>query len=291
MSSCERPGKAALLAALIVLAACQPVPRPLADIAPPGPDLLNLPGRGGLSVLEVEGLSGARAAAFPAALAEALQQREVPAVAGKGIRDSLFLLGRVTTRDIGGDGVEVDWDWELVDGRGRTVDRRKERDVMTRRDWEWAGAKALAQRAVAGAAALYDAQMPSPPPEARKPAVFLAGVRGAPGDGGRTLPRALATALQGQELLTTRERDAATAAVEGTVALARSGPGLEKVEIRWRVTRPDGEEVGIVTQANEIPAGSLEGAWGEVAGYVALAAAEGIADLVRRIPPDPPRRR
>ena len=291
MSSCERRGTAALLAGLIALAACQPVPRPLADIAAPGPDLINLPGRGGLSVLEVEGLTGARATAFPAALAEALQQHEVPAVAGKGIRDSLFLLGRVTTRDIGGDGVEVDWEWELIDGRGRTIDHRKERDVMTRRDWEWAGAKVLAQRAAPGAAALYDAQMPSPSPQERKPTVFLAGVRGAPGDGGRTLPQALTTALQGRDVLTTRERDAATAAVEGSIALARSGPGREKVEIRWRVTRPDGEEVGIVTQANEIPAGSLKGAWGEVAGYVALAAAEGIADLVRRIPPNPPRGR
>lgn len=291
MSSCERPATAALLAALIALAACQPVPRPLADIAVPGPELLNLPGRGGLSILEVEGLTGARAETFPAALAEALQQREVPAVAGKGIRDSLFLLGRVTTRDIGGGGVEVDWEWELVDGRGRTVDRRQERDVMTRRDWEWADAKALARRAAAGAAALYDAQMPSPPPEVRKPTVFLAGIRGAPGDGGRTLPRALATALQGQEMLATREQDGATAVVEGSMSVTRSGPGQEKVEIRWRVTRPGGEEVGVVTQENEIPAGSLQGAWGEVAGYVALAAAEGIADLVRRIPADPPRRR
>lgn len=287
MSSSERAVAAALL---LALAACQPLPRPLADLAVPGPELLNVPGRGGLAVLEVEGLSGTRAGAFPAALAEVLQQREVPAVAGGGMRESLFLLGRVRTRDIGGDGLEVDWDWELVDDRGATVDRRAERDIMTRRDWEWAGAKALATRAAAGVVALYNQQMPSPPAEDRKPLIFLAGIKGAPGDGGRTLPRALATVIQGREMLATDQRGEATAIVEATMAMTPAGPGKEKAEIRWRVTRPDGEEVGVVTQANEIPAGSLKGAWGEVAGYVALAAADGIVDLVRRIPQTPSRR-
>ncbi|WP_374447861.1 hypothetical protein [Stella sp.] len=283
--------RAAAILLAVGLAACQPLPRPLADIAVPGPDLLAVPAQGGLTVLEVAGLSGARGAAFPAALAEVLQQREVPAVAGAGMRNSLFLVGQVETRDIGGDGLEVDWTWELVDDRGATVDRRQERDVLPRRDWEWAGAKALAARAAPAVLALYNAQMPSAPAEARKPLVFLAGVRGAPGDGGRTLPRALATAVQSRDLATTDRRDDATAVVEATVVVSPSGPGREKAEIRWRVTRPNGEEVGVVRQANEIPAGTLKGAWGEVAGYVALAAADGIAELVHRIPAEAAARR
>lgn len=290
--SSDRARSLPFLALAVALAACQPLPRPLADLAVPGPELLNLPGRGGLAILEIEGLSGARAGQFPAALAEALQQREIPAVAGGGMRDSLFLLGRVETRDIGGGGIEVDWDWELVDDRGKTIDRRQERDVMTRRDWDWAGAKALATRATPGVVALYNAQMPSAPPEERKPALFVAGIKGAPGDGGRTLPRALVVAMQSQEVATTDRRDEATALVEATMTVQPAAGGREKVEIRWRVARANGEEVGVVTQANEIPAGSLKGAWGETAGHVALAAAEGIADLVRRIPPEAaPRRR
>ena len=282
MSSSERSAAFALL--VLVATACQPLPRPLADLAVPGPELVAVPGSGGIAILEVEGLDGPRGEAFAAALAEALQDREVPATAGSRMRRSLYLLGRVETRDIGGDGLEIDWDWELVDDRGGTVDRRQDRDVMTRQDWQRAGAKALASRAAPAIVALYNAQMPSAAPAETRPTVFLAGLKGAPGDGGRTLPRALATAIEGRKVASTTDRAAASAIIDGTMSVTPAGPGKEKAEIRWRVSRPNGEEVGIVTQANEIPAGSLKGAWGEIAGYVALGAADGIADLVERIP-------
>ncbi|BBK34140.1 hypothetical protein EDC65_3975 [Stella humosa] len=286
MSLSERAGL--LLVAAGLMAGCQPLPRPLADLAVPGPELLNLPGRGGLAVLEVEGLTGQRASGFAQALAEALQSREVPAIAGAGMRESVFLIGRVSTRDIGGDGLEIDWEWELVDDKGTTIDRREERDVMMRRDWEWAGAKALAARAAPAVAALYEGQMPQPQPPEAKPLIFLAGITGAPGDGGRTLPRALATVIEGRQMTPTTDRAAATAIVTGSMSVKPAARGKEQVEISWRVTRANGEEVGVVSQANEIPAGSLKGPWGEVAGFVALAAADGIVDLVRRIPATKP---
>ena len=278
--------KTALLAAALLAAACQPLPRPLADVAPPDAELLTLPGRGGLAILEVEGLSGPRGGAFAKELADALQAQEVPAIAGKGMQESLFLLGRVRTRDIGTDQVEASWEWELVDGAGATIDRLEERDVMGRREWQWAGAKALARRAAPTVAALYNARMPAPPAEAKRRQVFLAGITGAPGDGGRTLPRALAAVIEARDLAAAGDRAGAIAIVEGTMSVKPSGPGKEKAEIRWRVTRPNGEEVGVVTQANDIPAGSLKGAWGEIAGHVALGAADGIVDLVQRIPKD-----
>ncbi len=283
MSSFERTGLAAVLAGLL-LAACQPLPRPLLDVAPPSAELLALPGRGGLAVLEVEGLSGPRGRDFAAALAEALQAQEVPAIAGKGMRESMFLLGRVHARGIAGDQMEVNWEWELVDSAGATIDRRRDREVMGRREWEWAGAKALARRAAPGVATLYNARMPAGPVEEKRPQVFLAGVTGAPGDGGRTLPRALVAVMQARELEATTDRATATAIVQGVMSVTPNGAGKEKAEIKWRVSRPNGEEVGVVTQSNDVPAGSLKGAWGEIAGYVALGAGDGIADLVRRIP-------
>lgn len=271
----------------LVAAGCQPLPRPMADVAPPSEELLTLPGRGGLVVLDVEGLGGARAKGFAQALAEALQAKDVPAIAGTGMRESMFLLGRVASRPSGRDQVEVTWDWELVNDAGITVDRRRERDVMSRREWEWAGAKFLAGRAAPGAIALYNAQMPAPAPEEKRPEVFLAGITGAPGDGGRTLPRALATVIEAREFAMTKDRAHALAVVQGTMSVKPNGAGKEKVEIKWHVARPNGEEVGVVTQANDIPAGSLKGAWGQTAGDVALAAADGIVELLKRIPRTP----
>jgi hypothetical protein len=56
----------------------------------------------------------------------------------------------------------------------------------------------------------------------------------------------------------------------------------ERVEILWIVSR-DGEELGRVSQANRVPAGSLDGPWGPVAPLVAGAALDGLLPIFDRI--------
>lgn len=270
----------------MLLAACQPVPRPLQDVAPPGPELLNLPGRGGLVVLEPAGLPEGRARAFAEALAAALRDREVQAVAGTSLTESLFLLGRVDAVPQGAGEVELVFDWDLVDPQKGSVGRRLDHETVLRRDWERGSASWLAQHAAPGVAMLYNGQMPSSATGAVRVPVFLGTVTGAPGDGARTLPRALASVIESREMVVVPDRAAAVAVIEGTMTVKPVQPGIEAVEMRWRVTRPNGEEVGVVTQANEIPAGTLKGAWGEIAAAIATAAGEGIGDLVARIPRD-----
>ena len=46
--------------------------------------------------------------------------------------------------------------------------------------------------------------------------------------------------------------------------------------------RKDGGEIGTVGQENDIPAGLLDGAWGDVAYMVAASAQDGIMQLVSR---------
>ena len=46
--------------------------------------------------------------------------------------------------------------------------------------------------------------------------------------------------------------------------------------------RKDGGEIGTVGQENEIPAGLLDGPWGDVAYMVAVSAQDGIMELVAR---------
>jgi hypothetical protein len=57
----------------------------------------------------------------------------------------------------------------------------------------------------------------------------------------------------------------------------------QKVALRWTVVAPDGKVLGAVEQANDIPAGSLDSGWGKAADYAALAAADGIFDLVDKL--------
>ena len=46
--------------------------------------------------------------------------------------------------------------------------------------------------------------------------------------------------------------------------------------------RADGSEIGTVAQENDVPAGLLDGPWGDVAYTVALAAQDGIMQLIAR---------
>jgi hypothetical protein len=56
----------------------------------------------------------------------------------------------------------------------------------------------------------------------------------------------------------------------------------QQVALAWTVKTPDGRTLGTVKQANTVPAGSLEGGFGENALFAAQAAASGIYDLVKK---------
>ena len=74
-----------------------------------------------------------------------------------------------------------------------------------------------------------------------------------------------------------------TLMIEGDVALGEPNGKAQTVTLRWTVKAPDGQVLGAVEQANEVPAGSLDDSWGEAADHAALAAAQGILDLVDKL--------
>ena len=71
--------------------------------------------------------------------------------------------------------------------------------------------------------------------------------------------------------------------IEGDVTLSEPKGDAQTVTLRWTVKAPDGQVLGAVEQANDMPAGSLDGSWGEAADHAALAAAQGIFDLVDKL--------
>lgn len=119
----------------------------------------------------------------------------------------------------------------------------------------------------------------------RRPAkVYFKGVRGAPGDGNVTLARAFAAAFPDAHDKIQEQAEGADYRVEGVVTLTdgpagTTGHPMQHIEIVWHTLTAGGKEAGAATQLHDIPAHSLDGAWGDVA----MAAASEAAGAVHQI--------
>jgi hypothetical protein len=112
--------------------------------------------------------------------------------------------------------------------------------------------------------------------------VLVADVTGAPGDGNVSLTRQLRArlALLGPVVLITPA--GADFVVQGQVNVVPIPKRQERVEIQWIVKTGSGDERGRVVQLNELPAGTLDHYWGDVAVVVATEASNGVNDVIRR---------
>jgi hypothetical protein len=70
--------------------------------------------------------------------------------------------------------------------------------------------------------------------------------------------------------------------VQGEVKMVPIAGNQQRVEIQWSVKASSGDERGKVVQLNEIPAGSLDHYWADVAIIVATEAAGGVNDVILR---------
>lgn len=105
-------------------------------------------------------------------------------------------------------------------------------------------------------------------------------VTGAPGDGKTALAEALRSELARSGINATDAASAGAYRVEGRVAVGQATSGKQPIQIDWQVKDPAGKRLGTVSQKNEIPQGSLDGAWGQTADAAAAAAAQGIVKLL-----------
>jgi hypothetical protein len=105
-------------------------------------------------------------------------------------------------------------------------------------------------------------------------------VTGAPGDGSVALTSALQRELLRNGVALTEKPAGQTYRVEGKVVVGEGKDGKQPIQIDWNVKDPQGKKLGTVSQKNEIPQGSLDGAWGKTADAAAAAAAQGILKLL-----------
>jgi len=119
-------------------------------------------------------------------------------------------------------------------------------------------------------------------------AIYIPPVSGAPGDGGWSLAESMKRALARQGYAFAASPGASTYIVRGSVELSSAWFGQQAISIRWVVIDPSGNQSQkTVVQNNKISAGSLNGAWGEVAEQAAGTAAPQLVQLIPRMPTTP----
>ena len=273
------------LALVLALAACGDLPQPFLGrpgamatrLAQPPPSRLAVPSP------TQSLLSDSGADSWAGAVADALAAEEVPAVAGATRRRSDWSL--VLTAEVRG--AEVVPSYAIQNPAGEQQGFSEGAPVPTA---AWASGdpavlRAAAAQAAPGIASLLNrieaARRQSDPKSLQnRPArVYFTGVTGAPGDGNRSLPMQMRTRLAALGLVVQDGAKGADFTLAGEVATAPGAGGTTRIELQWIVADAKGER-GRIVQLNEVPPGTLDRFWGDVAVVVAAEAAGGVRDVI-----------
>jgi hypothetical protein len=275
-----------------LLAACQPLPHPFADDRPPEA-LLRIRDTAGVSIAPIEGHPGGVAAKLGGAMAAALLKRDIPASSRTTSLGSYLLYGRVVAARQHKGRAAVTALWRLYDSRGTILGERRVKLEAKTAEWAAADDAVIARLAEQSAAALAPLLADEAPKRVAQPVsdgrvrVAVRTIRGAPGDGGKSLGAAVAAVLRRGDIAIVGEGGKADLYIEGEVTVSAPKQQKQHVKIVWRVRRADGAEIGKVEQENDIPGGLLDGPWGDIAYTVAISASEGLAQLIARGTPPP----
>ena len=110
--------------------------------------------------------------------------------------------------------------------------------------------------------------------------IYVPDVVGAPGDGNASLTRQMRRELPPQGFTVQETPDHPDFIVVGSVKVSPLPGNQESVEITWIIKDDAGAEAGKIAQLNQIPRGTLNGLWVDVAVVVAQEAAGGVRDVV-----------
>jgi len=276
-----------LLLPTLLLTACGDLPQPFLGNPGAAARILAQPPTPRLAVpVPPQALLPDQAAeTFAKALADALQNQEVPAVEGPAQPGDWRLAVTVGLR-----GATVVPVYAVLDPKGQEQGKSEGKPLASA-DWAAAAPATLSRTATEAAPGIADLlthiqaalQHADPNSLYNRPArVQVVEVTGAPGDGNLALTRQMRTMLSQFGPVVQDTAAGADFIVRGMVRLVPIAGGEERVEIQWSVATPGGDERGRVVQLNNVPAGSLNGYWGDVAAVVAQEAAGGVRDVILR---------
>ncbi len=271
---------------LLALAACGDLPRPFEGRPGALASRLAQPPPARLAVVTPDQalLTTASAAQYAAAVATAMQEEALPAVAEPARPGDwrLELLAELR-------GAQVIPSFRVRDPAG--VEKgRAEASAVPAAAWADAAPETLrrAGREAAPTLAALLAGIEAARREAdptslvnRPVRIQLRPVTGAPGDGNRSLALHMRDQLTKLGLMVQDKPEAADYAVAGQITVTDMPGSQQQVEIRWKVADARGAEAGQVAQLNQVPRGTLAGLWADVAMIVAQEAAGGVRDVIR----------
>jgi len=277
---------APFLLAPLLLAACQPLPHPFADQKPgTSTPVLTPPDAAGIVVPPVAGAPPAAATAVATAMAEALMKEDVPADTAETNSGSYHLTGTATAEPVG-KRTRITVTWQLAGADRRVVATETRSATVPAAAWR-EGNPDMARALVANVAPTLARRVEGDVPvehAGTTARLRITPVTGASGDGGPALSRAMTAALQRAGVaLQEKPGDKPSYLLAGKVAIGAASAGHQQVKIAWVLSRPDGKEIGRVSQENAVPAGSLNGKWGDTAYDVATAAVGGIVQLLQQV--------
>ena len=267
-------------ALLLALTACQPLPQPFQH-AETGEDnpLVVLKDGPGVSLRPIDGIDLHLSDEITTELERAFAAQDVPASAVAANRGSYRLTGKgsVSAR-AGGEALVIDW--QLSDAAGGVIEQRRQETALAPGVAHRESLVRMAQEFVTSVVP----KLASPTAKSVLPeAVLIFDIDGAPGDGRTSLKQAIEYVLTKNGVPLAQPNEDNVLVVSAEVVMGKPDSGQQAISIRWILHASDGTELGTVTQANKVKAGSLDRLWGETALLVADAAYDGIGALLQKV--------
>jgi hypothetical protein len=268
---------------LLLLGQCQPVPKPFAAVHKGDFSAIQIGPRAGMTVLPVAGeVANSTGRNLAAAMAAALRRREVTASTAQGHRRGHRLRGEAVL--ISDDQLRLTWRLSGPDNAETLVLTQTEE--ISPQAWR-RGDAALLQRLAGKAAEALDGRLRRLE-RGRGRRIALASVTlgpldGVPGAGAEALAAAMRAALADAGVPLSDEPPDDGFILLGSMRLSPDGAD-QRIEMVWHLIRPDGRELGTISQANTVPKGQLAGNWRNLARAIARAGAPGVRDLLGRDP-------
>lgn len=273
----------------LLLAACGDLPRPFERFGSLNDSpLLRMADSPQVLVEKPKFAPPAFALAWPEHLAFGLREANIPAATQSHLRAGHVLSTWAENLiDQGGLPVDVALHWSLSAHDGQKVVEGVQHlggSWRSPRAEDPKVTEALAKEVVKRVgAALQEPAEQVTAARPKRPAIFVRGVSGAPGNGNGALVQALRNLLRQYGADAAPDEASAAFVVEGKVETKPPAAGRQEIQVTWRVFRSgEGVELANIGQRNRVPAGSLDGAWGELAFAVASGGVEGIAEILAK---------
>jgi hypothetical protein len=273
-------------AAVLAVSACAPLPKPFAgegEVREVGEAIVHGTFTKGIQVDPVEDTAPIMSNLLARTTVDSFEPYGLPAGVAPFDASEYVLYGRAKYDKNPNAIPYVTILWQLSNKDGLLLADLEQPVDATSAEWEFGTPEVIirvAEDVAHRVAAIIAGIAPAEEAPAPDKGIFVMPVEGAPGDGDFSLTRAIAEALKARGTRLTRYREQAKYVLTGVMQVSPSVQGRQGVRITWRLTRPDGKEVGKAEQENTVPSGTFDTHWMATARMIAAAAVDGIHEVV-----------